>query len=301
MSRRSPGFRSGFVTLVGRPNVGKSTLLNALLGEKLAIVSEKPQTTRNRILGIRHLPDAQIVFLDTPGIHKPRQKLNQYMVKAALDTYQEVDVVLVLVEATQPPGPGDRYILETLKPVQTPVFLVLNKIDLVPKPHLLPLMDTYRGLYPFQELIPVSARTGENLQDLVDTLLRYLPQGPRYFPEDMITDQPERFLVAEIVREKVFQLTEEEIPYATAVQVEEMAERPEKGLLYIRALILMEHESQKGIIVGKGGARIREIGKRAREEIERLLGTRVYLDLWVKVLPDWRKREDALRSLGYAG
>ncbi|MEK6814825.1 MAG: GTPase Era [Nitrospirota bacterium] len=291
-------FRSGFAALVGRPNVGKSTLFNALLGEKLAIVTDKPQTTRNRIRGILNLPDAQAVFLDTPGIHKPQHRMNEIMVKNAVSTLGEVDVVCLLVEATQPPGVGDRFIIDLMKRVGTPAFLVINKIDLVRRETLLPFIDEARTLHPFAEVIPVSAVTGENLEDLKETIVRALPEGPRLFPEDMKTDQTERFLASELIREQVFLQTKEEVPYSTAVVVEEMKDRPD-GTIYIRALVVVERESQKGIVIGRKGARLKAIGQAARHEVERILGAKAYLDLFVKVKARWREEAEILRDFGY--
>ena len=288
-------FRSGFISIVGRPNVGKSTLLNALLGEKIAIISDKPQTTRNRILGIVNPPGAQLVFMDTPGIHKPMHKMNEFMVKTALATYSEVDVILMLVEATEQPGGGDRYIIETLKTVKTPVFLLINKIDLVDKEKLLPLIQAYSALLPFAEILPVSALRND-LHGLIDAIVTRLPEGPKYFPEDQLTDQPERFVVSEMIREKIFELTKEEIPYSTAVVIEEMKEEPE--LTRITAIIYVERDSQKGILIGKGGAMLKQIGTLARHDAEKLLGTKIFLQLWVKVKKGWREDENMLKNLG---
>jgi GTP-binding protein Era len=288
-------FKSGFISLIGRPNVGKSTLLNALLGEKIAIISDKPQTTRNRILGILSQPAAQLVFLDTPGIHKPMHRMNEVMVKTALATYSEVDVILMLVEATEKPGAGDKFIIETLSKVKTPVFLLINKVDLIKKEALLPLMQECSTLYPFAEIIPVSALKND-LAGLVDSILKRLPQGPKYFPDDQLTDQPERFVVSEIIREKVFQLTKEEIPYSTAVVIEEMKEEPD--ITRITAMIYVERDSQKGILIGKGGAMLKRIGTLARQDAEKLLGVKVFLQLWVKVKKGWREDERMLRNIG---
>ena len=288
-------FKSGFISIVGRPNVGKSTLLNALLGEKIAIISDKPQTTRNKILGIVNPPGAQLVFMDTPGIHKPMHKMNEYMVKTALRTYNEVDVILLLVEATERPGLGDRYIIETLAKVKTPVFLLINKVDLVEKGRLLPLIGEYNTLYLFAEIIPVSALKND-LGDLMQAILKRLPQGPKYFPDDQLTDQPERFIVSELIREKVFELTKEEIPYSTAVLIEEMKEEPE--ITRIHAVIYVERDSQKGILIGKGGSMLKQIGTLARQDAEKLLGVKVFLKLYVKVKKGWREDERALRNLG---
>ncbi len=288
-------FRSGFVAIVGRPNVGKSTLLNALLGEKLSITSDKPQTTRNRIRGILSRPGAQIVFIDTPGIHKPLHKMNELMVNTALRTYGEVDIILLLVEATERPGAGDRFIIETLAKVKTPVFLLINKVDLVPKERLLPLIAEYSSLYPFAEIIPVSALKSD-LGGLVDVVLKRMPAGPQYFPDDQLSDQPERFIVAEIIREKVFGLTKDEIPYSSAVMIEEMKEEPE--LTRIIATIYVDRDSQKGILIGKGGEMLKKIGTLARQDAEKLLGVKVFLQLWVKVKKGWREDDRMLKNIG---
>jgi GTP-binding protein Era len=293
------GFRSGFVSLIGRPNVGKSTLLNLLLGQKIAIISPKPQTTRNRILGIKNLPSGQIIFLDTPGIHRSGNLLNQSMVRTALATLQEVDVVCLLIEANSPDHEENDWILENLQKVCKPVFLAINKIDLIPKGNLLSIMERFSQKRPFEQIIPISAVLGEGVDILVRELLKILPEGPRLFPEDMVTDLPERFLAAELIREKVFHLTREEIPYATAVAVEEFKEREEKNLVVIRATIQVERETQKGILIGEKGKRLKEIGRLAREEMEALLGVRVFLELWVKVEKNWRDDPRALRRLGF--
>jgi GTP-binding protein Era len=293
------GFKSGFISLIGRPNVGKSTLLNLLLGEKIAIISDKPQTTRNRILGIKNHPAGQIIFLDTPGIHRARSRLNQSMVRVALATYHEVDGVCFMIEAEHPDNDENDFILKTLEKIEKPVFLLINKIDLIPKTELLPIMERYSRLRPFAQIIPISALRGDGAEVLLGQLLQVLPEGPRLFPEDMITDLPERFLVAELIREKVFQLTREEIPYATAVAVEDFKEREEKNLIVIKATIQVEREPQKGILIGEKGRMLKEIGRSAREEIEALLGAKVFLELWVKVEKNWREDPRALRRLGY--
>jgi GTP-binding protein Era len=294
----TPGFKSGFVSLIGRPNVGKSTLLNCLLGEKIAIVSPKPQTTRNRILGIKNLPAAQMIFLDTPGIHRSKTMMNQSMVRTALATLQEVDVICLLIEADSPDHEENDWILENLQRVQKPVLLAINKIDRIPKGNLLPIMERYSRKRPFEQIIPISALMGQGIDILVNELLKILPEGPRLFPEDMVTDLPERFLAAEMIREKVFHLTREEIPYATAVVIEDFKEREEKNLVFIRATIQVERDSQKGILIGGKGRMLKEIGRLAREEIESLLGVRVFLELWVKVEENWREDARALRRLG---
>ena len=292
---KDQNFRSGVISLVGRPNVGKSTLLNCLLGEKVSIISDKPQTTRNRIRGILTLPGAQAVFIDTPGIHKPLHRMNELMVQTALRTYGEVDAILLLVEATERPGAGDKYIIDTLAAVKTPVLLVINKADLVDKERLLPLISEYSTLYPFAEIIPVSALRAD-LGKLLDAVVQRLPEGPKYFPDDQFTDQPERFIAAELIREKVFELTKEEIPYSSAVVIEQMQEEPD--LTRIHAVIFVERDSQKGIIIGKGGAMLKEIGSRARQDMEKLLGVKVFLQLWVKVKKGWREDDRMLKHIG---
>jgi GTPase len=288
-------FKSGFISIIGRPNVGKSTLLNALLGEKIAIISDKPQTTRNKILGIVSKPDAQMVFMDTPGIHKPMHRMNELMVKSALATYNEVDVMLMLVEAAAPPGAGDTFIIDTLSKVQTPVLLLINKSDRVKKESLLPLIHDYSTRYPFAEIIPISALYND-LGGLVAAILKRLPQGPKYFPDDQLTDQPERFVVSEIIREKIFELTEKEIPYSTAVIIEDMKEGAD--ITRITALIYVERESQKSILIGKGGGMLKNIGTRARHDVEKLLGVKIFLQLWVKVKKNWRDDDHMLRTVG---
>ncbi|AEF94711.1 GTP-binding protein Era-like-protein [Desulfotomaculum nigrificans CO-1-SRB] len=292
------GYRSGFVALVGRPNVGKSTLLNKLVGQKVAIMSDKPQTTRHKIHSVLSRNDAQIVFLDTPGIHKPRHKLGEYMVDVALGALKEVDVVLFLVEATGPPGAGDRYIAEQLKEIKTPVFLLINKVDLVKKEEVLERIVSYKDLLDFAEVVPVSALAGENVDRLVDTIVQYLPEGPQYYPADMVTDRPERFIMAEIIREKVLHLTSEEVPHSVAVVVEQIQARS-NGVVAVHAVIYTERESQKAILIGKGGNMLKEVGRRARQEIENLLGSKVYLELWVKVKKDWRNKMADLRNFGF--
>lgn len=298
-SEKKAGFKSGFVSLIGRPNAGKSTLLNLLLGEKIAIISSKPQTTRNRILGIKNLPVGQVILLDTPGIHRSRTRLNQAMVKTALATFQEVDVICFLIEADYPDNEENDLILANLEKVDKPVILVMNKIDLVPRENLLPIMERYSRLRPFGQIIPISALLGDGVNVLVEELIKILPEGPRFFPEDMVTDLSERFLIEELIREKVFQLTREEIPYATAVAVEEFKEREEKNLIVIKATIQVERESQKGILIGEKGRMLKEVGRLAREEIEAFLGARVFLELWVKVEKNWRDDPNALRRLGF--
>lgn len=290
-------YRCGYVSLIGRPNVGKSTLLNALLGEKVAIVSPKPQTTRNRIVGIKTLPAAQLVVLDTPGIHIPRHKLGERMVREASDTLHDVDVVLFLVEPVLPTA-GDTAILSSLAEVRKPVVLVVNKVDTVKKPELLPVIEAYAKLHAFREVIPISALAGDGLDILQSVVVSLLPEGPKLYPEDLLTDQIERFMATEIIREKIMQQTDDEIPYSVAVEVLTWKEKRE-GLVVIQANIYVERDSQKGIIIGKNGARLKEIGTVARGDIERLLGTKVFLELWVKVKKDWRNDERALKELGF--
>ncbi len=292
------GFKSGFVSIIGRPNVGKSTLLNRLVGQKVAIISDKPQTTRHRIRSVLTLPEAQVVFVDTPGIHKPKHKLGRYMVDAALETLGEVDVILMVVDADKKSGPGDRFILEQLEKTDTPVLLVINKIDRISKPEILPIIEHFAGQFDFAEIIPVSARTGENLDRLVSVLVDYLPEGPKYYPEDAVTDQPENVILSELVREKVLWLTRQEVPHSVAVVIDE-AFTGEKGVRVIRATIYVERDSQKAILIGENGKMMREIGRKARVEIEKLLGVKVFLELWVKVKPGWRQDERMLRSFGF--
>lgn len=290
-------FKSGFVSILGRPNVGKSTLVNRLVGQKVAIMSDKPQTTRHKIHSVLNREGAQIVFLDTPGIHKPRHRLGEHMVELALNTLNEVDVILFLTEAGEP-GTGDRYIIEQFGSIKTPVILVLNKIDLVGKSDLLPLIESFRHLYDFAEIIPVSALTGENLDRLTDTVTGYLPEGPRYYPDGMVTDKPEKFIMSEIIREKVLHLTSQEIPHSVTVEVEEINNRP-NNVVAVRAVIYTERDSQKGILIGKNGSMLKEVGKRAREEMEALFGSKFFLELWVKVKADWRNKENYLKNFGY--
>ncbi len=297
MTEEKSSFKSGFVAIVGRTNVGKSTLLNKLAGRKVAIVSEKPQTTRNKILCVLNREDSQVIFLDTPGIHKPKYRLGEQMVQQALGTLKEVDAVLFLVES-EPPGPGDNYIMRQFKDLSTPVLLVINKIDLVRHEELLPLIDQYSKICNFSEIVPLSALTGENMSRLLEAVTAYLPEGPKYFPEGMVTDRPETFIVTELIREKVLHLTSEEVPHSVAVVIEEMEDRP-NGLIAIRSIIYTEKETQKAILIGKGGQMLKKIGQNAREEIEGLLGSKVFLDLWVKVKPGWRNKEAQIRDLGF--
>ncbi len=291
-------FRSGFVSIVGRPNVGKSTLLNRILGDKIVITSDKPQTTRNRIQGIHNIPGAQLVFIDTPGIHRAKSRLNKYMVDVALSSVREVDAILFLVEAAARPAIQEGMILETLAGVAAPVLLVINKIDLVEKESLLESINAYARLYPFSEIVPVSAASGDGVERLVQLVYGLLPEGPAYFPDDIITDLPERFIVAEIIREKVFRLTHDEVPYSVAVIVESFKERA-NGLVAITAAINVERDSQKGIIIGHKGEMLKKIGTQARMEIEHLLDAKVFLELFVKVSKDWSENRLKLKEFGY--
>lgn len=291
-------FKSGFVAVVGRPNVGKSTLINALIDDKIVIVSDKAQTTRNRIICVYTDKTKQIVFMDTPGIHKPKHKLGEFMVDAAIDSLQEVEAVLFVVAGNEKRGPGDNFILEQLNRVKVPVFLLINKIDTLTKEELLEVIVTYKDAYPFAGIIPISAKEKDNLSEVLSELENILPEGPQYFPEDMVTDQPERLIIADIVREKILLSTRDEIPHAIAVDVDEMKTRPD-GTTYVRATIYCERDSQKGIIIGKRGALLKELGAQARADIQRLLATKVYLDLWVKVKKDWRNKSGMLAELGY--
>ena len=290
--------KSGFIAVIGRPNVGKSTLINSLIGQKIAIMSDKPQTTRNRILCILTRPEAQIVFLDTPGIHKPKHKLGEYMVKAAEGTLKEVDAIFFVVDATEKMGPGEYYILERLQATAKPVILVVNKLDLIEKQDVLPIISNYSEQYPFVGIVPISAKEEENLDALIEEVEKYLPEGPQYYPDDMVTDQPERLIVAELVREKALQLTRDEVPHAIAVDIDEMKTR-DNGDVYVRATIYVERDSQKGIIIGAKGSMLKEIGKLARADIEMLLGSKCFLDLWVKVKKDWRDRDSVLKGFGF--
>ena len=291
-------YKSGFVTLIGRPNVGKSTLMNQLIGQKIAIPSNKPPTTRNRIQTVLTTDDGQIVFVDTPGIHKAKNKLGEYMVNVAERTLNEVDVVLWLVEPTTFIGAGEQHIISQLKKVTTPVVLVINKIDSVKKEDVLPAIAAYKDVYDFAEIVPVSARNGDNTDELVKVIMKYLPYGPQFYDEDTITDQPERQIVAELIREKALRLLDDEIPHGIAVVIEQMKERS-NGIIDIEASIVCERESHKGIIIGKGGSMLKKIGTVARREIENMMETKVNLQLWVKVRKEWRDSELYMKNYGY--
>lgn len=292
-------FKSGFVTIIGRPNVGKSTLMNQIIGEKIAIMSDKPQTTRNRIRSIYTKEDYQIVFLDTPGLHKPKTKLGEYMVKSAQQTLNEVDVVLLLVDETADMGPGDQYILEMLRSVKTPIILVINKIDKILPEAFEKIYHVYKEQKIFHDIMGISALQDKNVEKLLHKIVELLPEGPQYFPGDMITDQPERVIVGEIIREKLLHYLQDEIPHGTAVEIATMKKREDKDIVDINATILCERQSHKGIIIGKGGRKLKGIGKSAREDIEGLLGSKVFLELWVKVKENWRDSDTDLSNLGY--
>ncbi|CAM3436529.1 GTPase Era [Marinicrinis lubricantis] len=294
----SQTYKSGFVSIIGRPNVGKSTLMNQVIGQKIAIMSDKPQTTRNKIQGVYTTDHAQIVFIDTPGIHKPKSKLGDFMIKVAQGTLNEVDAVLFMIDVSQGLGAGDKFIIEQLKNIDTPVILGLNKIDQVHPEELLPIISQYKQLYDFAELVPLSALQGSNVETLLQQIIRYMPEGPQYYPSDQVTDYPEQFICAELIREKILHLTREEIPHSIAVQIEDMRVK-ENGLVEISAVIFVERDSQKGIIIGKRGALLKEIGQQARHDIEHLLGSKIFLELWVKVKKDWRNQDAVLRDLGF--
>ncbi|PFA19320.1 MULTISPECIES: GTPase Era [Bacillus cereus group] len=292
------GYKSGFVSIIGRPNVGKSTFLNRIIGQKIAIMSDKPQTTRNKIQGVYTENDSQVIFIDTPGIHKPKHKLGDFMVKMAQTTLKEVDIVLFMVNAAEGFGRGEEFIIEKLKETKQPVFLVINKIDQVHPEQLLELIDQYRKLHEFAEIVPISALDGNNVEALIGAIKKYLPEGPQYYPENQVTDHPERFIIAELIREKVLHLTREEVPHSVAVVIDAIQKR-EGGAVYVNATIIVERPSQKGIIIGKQGKMLKEVGKRARFDIEALLGSKVFLEVWVKVQKDWRNKMSQLRDLGF--
>ncbi|PTK53828.1 GTPase Era [Staphylococcus haemolyticus] len=290
--------KSGFVSIIGRPNVGKSTFMNRVIGHKIAIMSDKAQTTRNKIQGVMTRNDAQIIFLDTPGIHKPKHKLGDYMMRVAKNTLSEIDAIMFMVNVNEEIGRGDEYIMEMLKNVKTPVFLVLNKIDLVNPDALMPRIEQYQKYMDFTEIVPISALEGLNVDHFIDVLKTYLPEGPKYYPDDQISDHPEQFVVSEIIREKILHLTSEEIPHAIGVNVDRMIKENDERVR-VEATIFVERDSQKGIVIGKGGKKLKEVGKRARHDIEMLLGSKVYLELWVKVQKDWRNKVNFIRQMGY--
>jgi GTPase len=293
-------FKSGFIGIIGKPNVGKSTLLNRFIGQKIAIITHKPQTTRNRITGIKNLDDAQIIFIDTPGLHEAKSALAKSMVNAAREVLSEVDIAMLVVDADSGIRKDDLGIIDSLKTVEIPVIAVLNKIDTVRKEELLPVIDSLSGLFPFKEIVPVSAIKDYNLDRLEQVLVKYLPEGPKLFPDDMITDVSERFIAAEIIREKVTLLTHEEIPYSTAVIVDSFKEDEEKNLIKIQAVIQVEKDSQKGILIGSKGSMLKEIGRQARLDMEKFFAARVYLELFVRARKDWTRSESMLQELGYS-
>lgn len=291
-------FKSGFIAIIGRPNVGKSTFMNRAIGQKITIISDKPQTTRNKIQGILTDQDAQMIFIDTPGIHKPKHRLGDFMVKLAENTLNEVDAILFMINADEGYGKGDQYILDLLQHVEKPVFLVINKVDLIHPDDLFPLIELYKDKADFEEIVPISALNGNNVARLIELLKTYLPEGPQYYDEDQITDHPELFIISELIREKVLLLTREEIPHSIAVVIDQIEKR-EPNTLYIQASIITERKSQKGILIGKQGSMLKNIGKQARLEMEALLGTKIYIELWVKVQKDWRNNQRRLLEYGF--
>ncbi|MGL5312885.1 MAG: GTPase Era [Peptostreptococcaceae bacterium] len=292
-------FKSGFVSIVGRPNVGKSTLMNNVVGEKIAIMSDKPQTTRNTIQAVYTDEECQMVFLDTPGIHKPKNKLGEFMVKSATDAFKNVDLVLFVVDDSKKIGPGDRMIIEDLRNIKTPVVLIINKMDQIEEQDLFDMMKMYHAEGVFKEIVPISALKGRNIKELLKVIQNYLEEGPKYFPEYMITDQPERVLVSELIREKVLHYIHDEVPHGVAVEIEKMKSRNDKEIVDISAVIYCERDSHKGIIIGKNGRKLKGIGKSAREDMELLLGSQINLQLWVKVKENWRNLQNYVSNFGY--
>lgn len=291
--------KSGFISIIGRPNVGKSTFLNRVIGQKIAIMSDKPQTTRNKVQGVLTTEDSQLIFIDTPGIHKPKHKLGDFMMKVAQNTLKGVDLVLFMVNAEEGFGRGEEFIIEKFQSVQTPIFLVINKIDQIHPDTLLSVIDSYKEKYHFKEVVPISALEGNNIEKLLEQIKFYMPIGPQFYPADQVTDHPERFIVSELIREKALHLTREEIPHSLAVVIDKMERRGDKDVVHVMATVIVERDSQKGIVIGKQGAMLKEIGKRARFDIENLLGSKVYLELWVKVQKDWRNKMTQLRDFGF--
>lgn len=292
-------YKSGFVTVVGRPNVGKSTLLNHIIGEKISIISNKPQTTRNKIQLVYTEPEFQVVFLDTPGIQMPKNKLGEYMLKVSRSTLEEVDLITFMVDESMKTGKLDNYIIEQLKNIETPIILLINKTDKLNKDEVNQLIQKYKNMNMFKDIIPISAINGINIDSYINSVKKLLPRGPQYFPEDMITDQPERLIISEIIREKALKNLEEEVPHGIFVEIEKISEREKKDLIDVHAIIYCEKESHKGIVIGKGGKMLKRIGKEARTDIERLLGSQVNLQLWVKVEKNWREKEGKVRRFGY--
>lgn len=300
MLEQKQGYKSGFISIIGRPNVGKSTFLNRVIGQKIAIMSDKPQTTRNKVQGVLTQQDSQMIFIDTPGIHKPKHKLGEFMLKTAKNTLREVDLIMFMVNAEQGLGKGDEFIIELLEGTKTPVFLVINKIDQIHPDELVTLIETYKDLYPFAEIVPISALQGNNVDNLLTVIERYLPEGPQYYPADQVTDHPERFIISELIREKVLHLTREEIPHSVAVVIDKIKRDEDNAdKIRVQATIMVERNSQKGIVIGKQGAMLKQVGTRARKDIEMLLGSKVYLELWVKVQKDWRNKSTHLRDFGF--
>lgn len=300
MQQENKGFKSGFISIIGRPNVGKSTFLNRVVGQKIAIMSDKPQTTRNKVQGVVTTNDSQMIFIDTPGINEPRHKLGDFMLKVAKNTFREVDVLLFVASAADRVGKEDRYVLDMLRGIDVPVFLVLNKIDQVKPDDLPKIIESYNKEFDFKEAIPISALQGNNVETLLAKIGEQLPEGPQYYPADQITDHPERFIISELIREKALHLTREEIPHSIAVVIEKIApDEDNKDMIRVQATIMVERDSQKGIVIGKKGALLKEIGVRARKDIENLLGSKVYLELWVKVQKDWRNKAMHLRDFGF--
>lgn len=294
----SDTFHSGFIAIIGRPNVGKSTFMNRVVGQKIAITSDKSQTTRNKIQGVYTTEHNQMVFIDTPGIHKPKHKLGSFMVQTSENTLNEVDAILFMINAQEGFGRGDQYIIDLLAKVKRPVYLVINKVDLIEQDAIFPLIEQYQSLYEFTEVVPISALEGNNVEHLLSLLENELEEGPQFYPDDFVTDHPERFIMGELIREKVLRLTKEEIPHSVAVDIEQI-ERRENGSVFIQASIITERGSQKGILIGKKGSMLKQIGKEARKDIETILGSHVFLELWVKVKPDWRNNQRQLHELGF--
>ncbi|MGM0790264.1 MAG: GTPase Era [Bacillota bacterium] len=298
-SNREQTHKSGFISIIGRPNVGKSTFLNRVIGQKIAIMSDKPQTTRNKVQGVLTTNDAQFIFIDTPGIHKPKHKLGDFMMKIAQNTLKEVDLILFMVNAEEGFGRGEEFIIEKFQNVKTPIFLVINKIDQIHPDKLFSIIESYKEKYGFKKIIPISALEGNNVDTLLEQIKQYIPEGPQFYPADQVTDHPERFIVSELIREKALHLTREEIPHSLAVVIDKMERREDKDVINVMATVIVERDSQKGIVIGKQGAMLKEIGKRARTDIENLLGSKVYLELWVKVQKDWRNKMSQLRDFGF--
>lgn len=292
-------FKSGFISIIGRPNVGKSTFINRVIGQKIAIMSDKPQTTRNKVQGVLTTNNAQYIFIDTPGIHKPKHKLGDFMMKVAQNTLKEVDVILFMVNAEEGFGRGEEFILEKFQTVKTPIFLIINKIDRIHPDKLLTVIESYNEKFQFAEIIPISALEGNNIERLLEVVRKYLPEGPLYYPADQVTDHPERFIITELIREKALHLTREEVPHSLAVVLEKMEKDQGKDMIHVMATIIVERDSQKGIVIGKQGKMLKEIGKRARVDIENLLGSKVFLEVWVKVQKDWRNKASQLRDYGF--